>query len=74
MKTNFKFYFNIILATAFLTAFLYGTAERLVIENLTVFSFSLMGIVLLAMAGMMRSLAQVTRTKVGSITASSIQI
>ncbi|MBA4057159.1 MAG: hypothetical protein C0490_20770 [Marivirga sp.] len=53
---SFKFFFNMILGTAFLSALIYGIAQRLVEQHATIFSFALMAVVIMAMAGMMRCL------------------
>lgn len=63
MKTTFKFYFLMIIATAFLSALIYGLAETLVEKYITVFSFGLMLIVVGGIAGMMKNLAMVPATK-----------
>lgn len=60
---NFKFFFNMILGTALLSALIYGVAQRLVEQHLTIFSFTLLAIVLVAMAGMMRSLVLIGEPK-----------
>ena len=59
MKTNFKFFFHLILATSFLSAFIYGVAETLVEKYITILSFGLLAIVVIGIAGMMRSLVAV---------------
>ena len=57
MKSNFKLYFQLILGTALFTAFAYGFAQTLVEQNITVFSFALLAVIVYSIAGMMRSLA-----------------
>lgn len=55
MKTNFKFYFNLILATSFLSAIVYGFAQSLVEKHITIISFGLLATTVICLAGMMRS-------------------
>lgn len=52
-----------ILGTALLSALIYGIAQRLVEQHLTIFSFTLLTIVFVAMAGMMRSLVSIGDAK-----------
>jgi hypothetical protein len=66
MKTNFKFFFHLILATSFLSAFIYGVAETLVEKYITVLSFGLLAIVVIGIAGMMRSLVVLSVAEVGA--------
>jgi len=66
MKTNFKFFFHLILATSFLSAFIYGIAETLVEKYITILSFGLLAIVVIGIAGMMRSLVVVPVAVVGA--------
>ena len=56
MKTSFKFFFHLIFYTALSFAVFYGLAEGFVKQHLTFFSFGLLAIVVLGIAGMMRSL------------------
>jgi hypothetical protein len=56
MKTNFKFFFHLILTTSFLSALLYGIAQTLVEKYITMLSFGLLAITVIGIAGMMRSL------------------
>jgi hypothetical protein len=64
MRTNFKFFFNIILATTFLSVVLYGLAQRLVEQHVTAFSFSLLAIIVFGIAGMMRSIVAIPTVRV----------
>lgn len=64
MKTNFKFFFHLILATSFFSAFLYGIAETLVERYITLLSFGLLAIVVIGIAGMMRSVAALSAVDV----------
>lgn len=64
MKTNFKFFFYLILTTAFLSATVYGLAQSLVEKYMTVFSFGLLGVIVIGIAGMMRSLTALPGTDV----------
>ena len=66
MKTNFKFFFHLILATSFLSAFIYGVAETLVEKYITIRSFGLLAIVVIGIAGMMRSLVVLSVAEVGA--------
>jgi hypothetical protein len=66
MKTNFKFFFHLILATSFLSAFIYGVAETLVEKYITILSFGLLAIVVIGIAGMMRSLVVLSVAEVGA--------
>jgi hypothetical protein len=59
----FKIFFNMILGTALMSALIYGVAQRLVEQHLTIFSFTFLTIVIVAMAGMMRSLVSVGDAK-----------
>jgi len=56
MKTSFKFFFYLIFYTALSFAVFYGLAEAFVKLHITFFSFGLLGIVVIGIAGMMRSL------------------
>ena len=66
MKTNFKFFFHLILAASFLSAFVYGVAETLVERYITFLSFGLLAIVVIGIAGMMRSVATLSMVEVVS--------
>ena len=65
MKTNFKFFFHLILGASFLSAFIYGVAETLVEKYITMLSFGLLAIVVIGIAGMMRSLVVLSVAEVG---------
>jgi len=66
MKPDFKFFFQMILNTAFLSAILYGFAQPLVEKYMTIFSFGVLGIIVFSLAGMMRSIATLSVTEVKS--------
>ncbi len=66
MKTNFKFFFHLILATSFFSAFIYGIAETLVERYITFLSFGLLAIVVIGIAGMIRSVAAFSAVEVVS--------
>jgi len=57
MKTNFKFFFFLIISSAFASAVVYGLAQTLVEKYTVIFSFGLMSITVLGLVGMMRNLA-----------------
>ena len=56
MKTNFKFYFFLIIGTAFISATVYGLGQPMVEKHITFFSFSVLAITVIGITGMMRSL------------------
>ena len=64
MKTNFKFFFFLIITSAFASAVVYGLAQTLVEKYLVIFSFGLMGITVLGLVGMMKNLAVIPVSKV----------
>jgi len=64
MKTNFKFYFFLIIATAFISATVYGLSEPLVEKHITIFSFGLLGVTVIGITGMMRNLATMSPVQV----------
>ena len=66
MKTNFKFYFYLILGSSFLSALVYGLAQSLVERYITMVSFGLLAITVVSLAGMMRSVAAMSVVEVGS--------
>jgi len=66
MKTNFNFFFHLIVCTAFFSALVYGMAQTLVEKYITFFSFGLLAITVIGIAGMMRSLAAVPVMEVQS--------
>lgn len=66
MKTNFKFFFHLILGTSFLSALIYGLAQSLVEKHITILSFGLLAITVACIAGMMRSVAALSLAEVGS--------
>jgi len=66
MKTNFKFFFHLILATSFFFAFIYGIAETFVERYITLLSFGLLVIVVIGIAGMIRSVAALSAMEVVS--------
>jgi hypothetical protein len=66
MKTNFKFYFYLILGSSFLSALVYGLAQSLVEKYITMVSFGLLAITVISLAGMMRSVAAMSVVEVES--------
>ncbi len=56
MKTNFKFFFLLLVNTAFLSALVYGVAQSLVEQYKTVLSLGLLSVTVIGIAGMMRSI------------------
>lgn len=66
MKTNFKFYFYLILGSSFLSALGYGLAQSLVEKHITIVSFGLLAITVISIAGMMRSVAAMSVAEIGS--------
>jgi len=64
MKSNFKFFFLLIIGSAFASAVVYGLAQTLVEKYFVIFSFGLMSITVLGMVGMMRNLALIPVSKV----------
>ena len=66
MKTNFKFFFHLILSTSFLSALVYGLAQSLVEKYITILSFGLLAITVISIAGMMRSVATLSAVEAGS--------
>jgi hypothetical protein len=66
MKTNFKFYFYLILGSSFLSALVYGLAQSLVEKYITMVSFGLLAITVISLAGMMRSVVAMSVVEVES--------
>lgn len=52
-----------ILGIAFLSALIYGTSPHLVEQHVTIFSFTLIALVTVAMSGMMNCLVSTENTK-----------
>jgi hypothetical protein len=63
MKTNFKFYFLLIIGTALLSSVVYGLAERMVEQHITVCTLFLMTMTVTSLAGMMKNIATVPATR-----------
>ena len=59
---NFKFFFYLILYTAMFSSVLYGVAQGLVEHYITFFSFTLLAIVVIGIAGMMRTAHDESKT------------
>jgi len=63
MKTTFKFYFLMIIGTAFLSSAAYGIAGALVERYNTVCSLFLMMMTVTCLAGMMKNIAMIHTTQ-----------
>ena len=66
MKTNFKFYFLLIIATAMVSSVVYGLGQSLVEQHITIFSFGLLAITVYGISGMMRTMVAFAPVKVPS--------
>jgi len=66
MKTNFKFYFLLIITSAMVSSILYGLGQPLVEQYITIFSFGLLAITVIGISGMMRTLVTLAPVKVSS--------
>jgi hypothetical protein len=66
MKTNFKFYFLLIITSAMVSSILYGLGQPLVEQYITIFSLGLLAITVIGISGMMRTLVTLAPVKVSS--------
>ncbi|MDH4090379.1 MAG: hypothetical protein OEV74_19925 [Cyclobacteriaceae bacterium] len=66
MKTNFKFFFHLLIITGFISTMAYGFRQRMVEEHITFFSFALLAITVVCITGMMRNLVSVSPAEIPS--------
>jgi hypothetical protein len=66
MKTNFTFYFLLIITSAMVSSIVYGLGQALVEQYITIFSFGLLAITVIGITGMMRTMVAFAPAKVSS--------
>ena len=66
MKTNFRFFFHLLIITGFISTMAYGLRQRMVEEHITFFSFALLVITVACITGMMRNLVSMPNAEIPS--------